>query len=64
MRIKKNDQINGNYNMKKRDVLHAKSELNQKNRNYGKKYKQQVEELNKTLDDITQAIEMLKTPKS
>ena len=49
----------------KKDALLAKSKLNQQNRNYGKKlYKQQVEELNKKLEDILQAIEMLKTPNS
>ena len=29
-----------------------------------KKYKQQIEDLNKKLEDLTQAIEMLKTPNS
>ena len=53
------------YGEKNRDVLLAKSELNQQNRNYErKKSKQQVEELNKNLEDLTQAIEMLKTPNS
>ena len=47
---------------KNRDVLLAKSKLNQQIRNYGRKiYKQQVEELNKKLEDLTQAVEMLKT---
>ena len=47
---------------KNRDVLFAKSKLNQQNRNYErKKYEQQVEKLNKKLEDLTQAIEMLKT---
>ena len=46
-----------NY-QKNRDVLLAKSTLNQQNRNYeGKIYKQQKEELNKKLEDLTQAIE-------
>ena len=50
---------------KNRDVLLAKSKLNQQNRNYGRKiYKQQVEQLNKKLQDLTQAFEMLKTPNS
>ena len=50
------------YNEKNRVTLLAKSELNQQNRNYERKiYKQQVEELNKKLEDLTQAIEMLKT---
>ena len=45
-----------------RDVLLAKSKLNQQNRNYERKiYKQQVQELNQKLQDLTQAIEMLKT---
>ena len=51
--------------MKKRDVLLAKSKLNQQIRNYERKiYKQQVKELNKRLEDLTQAIEMFKTPNS
>ena len=38
---------------KNRDVLHAKSKLNQHNRNYETKlYKQQVEELNKMLKSL------------
>ena len=50
------------YYEKNRDVLLAKSKLNQQNRNYERKlYKQQVEELNKKLEDLTQATEMLKT---
>ena len=61
-----NYQINENYIMKKnRDFLLSKSKLNQQNRNYGRKiYKQQVQELNQKLQDLTQAIEMLKTPNS
>ena len=51
------------YYEKNRGVLLAKFKLNQQNRNYERKiYKQQVEELNKKLEDLTQAIEMLKTP--
>ena len=63
MRTKTNYQINENYIMKKnRDVLLAKSKINQQNRNYERKiYKQQVLELNQKLQDLTQAIEMLKT---
>ena len=66
MRIKINYQINENFIMKKnRDRLLANSKLNQQNRNHeGKKYKQQIEDLNKKLDDITQAIEKLNTPNS
>ena len=53
------------YYEKNRDVLLAKSKLNQQNRNYERKnYKQQVEELNKKLEDLTQAFEILKTPNS
>ena len=53
------------YYEKNRDVLLAKSKLNQQKRNYERKlYKQQVEELNKKLEDLTQAIELLKTPNS
>ena len=50
------------YYEKNRDVLLAKSKIIQQNRNYERKiYKEQVEELNKKLEDLTQAIEMLKT---
>ena len=50
------------YYEKNRDMLLAKSKLNQQNRNYERKiYKPQAEELNKKLEDLTQAIEMLKT---
>ena len=53
------------YYEKTRVVLLAKSKLNQKNRNYERKiYKQRIEELNKKLEDLRQAIEMLKTPNS
>ena len=49
------------YYEKNRHVLLAKSKINQQNRNYERKiYKQQVQELNKKLQDLTQAIEMLK----
>ena len=52
------------YYEKTRDILLAKSKQNQQNRNYErKKYKKQVEELNKKLEDLTQSIEMLKTKK-
>ena len=50
------------YEKEKGNVLLAKSKLNQQNRNYERKVdKQQVEELNKKLEDLTQAMEMLKT---
>ena len=50
------------YYEKNRDVLLAKSKLNQHNGNFEREiYKQQVEELNKKLENLTQAIEMLKT---
>ena len=53
------------YYEKNRDALIAKSKLNQQNRNYERKiYKQQVQELTQKLQDLTQAIEMLKTPNS
>ena len=43
-----------------RDVLLAKSRLKQQNRNSERKiYKQQVEEVNKKLEDSTQAFELL-----
>ena len=49
------------YYEKIRDVLLAKSKLNQQNKNYEKKiYKQQLQELNQKLQDLTQAIEKLK----
>ena len=50
------------YYEKNRDILLAKSKINQQNRNYERKiYKQQVQELNQKLQDLTQAIELLKT---
>ena len=50
------------YDEKNRDVLLAKSKLNQQNTNYERrKYEHQVEELQKKLEDLTQAIEMLRT---
>ena len=53
------------YFEKNRDVLLAKSKLNQQNRNYERKInKQQIEELNKKLEVSIQAIELLKTPNS
>ena len=49
------------YYEKNRDVLLAKSKLNQQNRNYERKiYKQHIEELNKKLEEFTQAFEKLK----
>ena len=51
------------YYEKNRDVLLAKSKVNQQNKNYErKKYKQQVQEFNQKLQFLTQAVEMLKTP--
>ena len=51
--------------MKKKDVVLAKSKLNQQNRKHDRRiYKQQVEELDKKLEVLTEAIEMLKTPNS
>ena len=45
---------------KNRDVLLAKSKLNQQKRNYERKiYNQQVQELNEKLQDLPQAIENL-----
>ena len=65
MRIKKNHQISELYYEKNRDVLLAKSKLNKQKRKCERKiYKQQTEKLNKKLEDLTQAIEMLKTPNS
>ena len=50
------------YYEKNRDVLLAKSKIKQQSRNYERKiYKQQVEELNKKLEDLTQATEILKS---
>ena len=66
MKTKINYQINENYIMEKnRDVLLAKSKINQQNRNYERKInKQQVQELNQKLQDLTQAFEKLKSPYS
>ena len=45
------------YYEKNRDVLLAKSNLNQQNRNYERKiYKQQVEELNKKLKSLEEKL--------
>ena len=45
------------YYEKNRDVLLAKSKLNQQNRNYERKlYKQQVEELNKKLKSLEEKL--------
>ena len=47
------------YYEKTRDVLLEKPKLNQQNRTYERKeYKQQIEELNEKLEDLTQAIEL------
>ena len=44
-------------------MLLAKYKLNQQNKKFERKiYIQQVEELNKKLEDLTQALEMLKNP--
>ena len=49
------------YYEKNKDVLLAKSKINQQNRNYERKiYNQQVQELKQKLQDLTQAFEMLK----
>ena len=53
------------YYGKNRDVLLAKSKVIQQNKSYASKlYKKQREEFNKKLEDLTQAIEMFKTPNS
>ena len=53
------------YYKKTRDVLLAKSKLNQQNRRYERIiYKQEIDELNKRLEGLTEAIEILKTPNS
>ena len=61
---KNKDKISNQHKLyyeKNRDVLIAKSKINQQNRNHENKiYKQQVEELNKKLQDLTQAFQMLK----
>ena len=45
---------------KNRDILLAESKINQQNRNYERKiYKQQVQEPNQKLRDLTQTFEML-----
>ena len=50
---------------KNRNVLLARSKINQQNRTFETEiYKQQLRELNKKLKDLTQAIEMLKTTNS
>ena len=50
------------YYERNRDVLLANSKLNQQKRNYERRiYKQQVEDLNKKLEELIQAIELLKT---
>ena len=48
-----------------REVLPAKSKLNQQKREDEREiYKQQKEDFNKKLEDLTQAFELLKTPNS
>ena len=49
------------YYKKNKEVLLAKSKLNRQNRKNDRKiYKKQIEGLNRKLEDLTQAIEMLK----
>ena len=46
-------------------MLLTKSKLNHQKRKYErKKHKQKIEELNKKLGNLTQAVEILKTPNS
>ena len=53
------------YYEKNRDVLLAESKINQQNRKNERKInKQQVQEFNQKLQDLTPAIEFLKTPNS
>ena len=52
------------YYEKNRDVLLAKSKLNQQNRNDERKIYKQVEEVSEKFEYLKQAIEMLKNPKS
>ena len=50
-------QSNGNYIMKKnRDVLLAKSKINQQNR---KCHSQQIKDLNNKIEELTKAMETL-----
>ena len=50
---------------KNRNVLLAKSKVNQQSKNMKENFdKQQIKEPNKKLEDLTQAIEMLKTSNS
>ena len=61
----KKDKISNQQKLyhEKKDVLLAKSKLIQQNRKYDRKIcKQQINELNEKLEDLTQAIEMLKSP--
>ena len=53
------------YYEKNRDVLLAKSKLNQQNRNYERKiYKQQVEELNKKLKSLEEKFKINESEKN
>ena len=46
-------------------MLLAKSKRSQQNKKYEiKTYKQQIKDPNKKIEDLTQAVEMLKTPNS
>ena len=61
MRIKINYQINENYIMKKIEICYLQSlKQTSKIETMKKIYKKQVEELNRKLEGLTQAIEMLK----
>ena len=66
MRIKIDYQINEKDIMKKIEMCYLqKSKLSQQKRNYERRiYKHQVKELKKKLEDLTQAIGLLKTPNS
>ena len=64
---KKKDKLSNQrgFFYEKKEVLLLKSELYQQNRKYeGKISKKQTEEVNKKSEDLTQAVEVLKTPKS
>ena len=66
--FEKKDKLSHQGNLfyeKNRDVLLAKSTLNQQNRNHERKmYKQQVKEPYEKIEDLTQAIQMLTTANS
>ena len=56
MRIKLKYQINEGYFLKNRDVLLAKSRINQQNR---KSHTQQIKDLNKKVEELSRALETL-----